>query len=330
MKKRTFKKTTAIIAALLCSATAIGTISASAVVYDTVEAATNGKTRAQAVEWIKNKLGKGPGHDNVQCVDLIHEYAHYLGQTLPHLYASEYITTTSLPKGWKRYDNTNKPKAGDIFVYDKSRYGAYSAGHVGVILSVDSKGYTCVEYNWANSKVATKRYVNSLYSFSCVIRPNFPNPNKNGWKNENGGWKYYKNGIIYTGWHKMGAAEGEKTEHWSYFARDGKVYTGWRKMGAAQGEKNEHWSYFGPNGWMRTGWQQMGKGTNNPDGNNAKHWSYFGSNGWLRTGLVTLGKADGESVTHKSYFGNNGWLVTNKKFTLSGKTFTADSRGWVK
>ena len=215
---------------------------------------------------------------------------------------------------------------------------------------------------------------------------------KNGWKNENGGWKYYKNGKAYTGWHKMGKAEGEKTEHWSYFGKDGKIYTGWRKMGKAEGEKTVHWSYFGPNGWLqtgwqqlgkgtsnpdgnaakhwsyfgpngwlrtgwqqmgkgtsnpdgnaakhwsyfgsngwlRTGWQQMGKGTSNPDGNAAKHWSYFGGNGWLRTGMVTLGKADGEKVTHKSYFGSNGWLVTNKTFKLSGKTYKADGRGWIK
>ena len=46
--------------------------------------------------------------------------------------------------------------------------------------------------------------------------------------------------------------------------------------------------------------------------------------------MVTLGKADGEKVAHKSYFGGNGWLVTNKKFSVAGKNYTADSRGWVK
>ena len=63
---------------------------------------------------------------------------------------------------------------------------------------------------------------------------------------------------------------------------------------------------------------------------NQPNWSYFGGNGWLRTGMVTLGKADGEKVTHKSYFGGNGWLVTNKRFSVAGKTYTADGRGWVK
>ena len=137
---------------------------------------------------------------------------------------------------------------------------------------------------------------------------------KNGWVYENGGFRYYKNGNYYTGWHQMGKKEGEKTTHWSYFGSDGKVYTGWRQMGKAEGEKNAHWSYFGSNGWLRTGWVQFGKGTSDPDGNKEKHWSYFGSNGWLRTGWVEFGKGssepDGNKARHWSYFGSNGWLRT--------------------
>ena len=137
---------------------------------------------------------------------------------------------------------------------------------------------------------------------------------KNGWVKENGGYKYYKNGKAYTGWHKMGKAEGENTPHWSYFGKNGVVYTGWRKMGKAEGEKTTHWSFFGSNGWLRTGWVQLGKGTANPDGNSAKHWSFFGDNGWLRTGWVQLGKGtanpDGNTAKHWSYFGGNGWLRT--------------------
>ena len=137
---------------------------------------------------------------------------------------------------------------------------------------------------------------------------------KNGWYKEDGAYKYYKNDKAYTGWHKMGKAEGEKSEHWSYFGKDGKIYTGWHRMGKSEGEKKTHWSYFGPNGWLRTGWVQMGKGTTNPDGKAAKHWSYFGSNGWLRTGWVQMGKGtsdpDGNATKHWSYFGSNGWLRT--------------------
>ena len=137
---------------------------------------------------------------------------------------------------------------------------------------------------------------------------------KNGWVYEKGGYKYYKNGKAYTGWHQMGKAEGEKTAHWSYFGKDGRLYTGWRQMGKAEGEKTTHWSYFGSNGWLRTGWVEFGKGTKEPDGNSTRHWSYFGSNGWLRTGWIKFGKgtseSDGNSAVHWSYFGSNGWLRT--------------------
>ena len=155
---------------------------------------------------------------------------------------------------------------------------------------------------------------------------------KTGWYKENGGYKYYKNGEAYTGWHKMGKAEGEKTEHWSYFGKDGKIYTGWHKMGKAEGEKKAHWSYFGSNGWLRTGWVQFGKGTSEPDGNKAKHWSYFGGDGWLRTGWQWMGKGtknpDGNSAKHKSYFGSNGWLRTGNHH-IGSDQYSFNNRGWL-
>ena len=129
---------------------------------------------------------------------------------------------------------------------------------------------------------------------------------KNGWIYEDSGYKYYKNGAVYTGWHYMGAAEGEKPPHWSYFADNGLLYTGWHYMGAAEGETTPHWSYFGGNGWLRTGWEFLGAA----DGEATPHWSFFGENGWLRTGWKHLGTADGEATPHWSYFGDNGWLRT--------------------
>ena len=152
---------------------------------------------------------------------------------------------------------------------------------------------------------------------------------KKGWVNENGRYKYYgKDGKAYTGWHKMGKAEGEKTTHWSYFGKDGFIYTGWHKMGKAEGEKTAHWSYFGPNGWLRTGWQQMGKGTSNPDNNCKTHWSYFGGNGWLQTGWKHFDKTKSEAA-HDSYFGSNGWLVTSTTMKVDGKNYKFDAKGWA-
>ena len=177
---------------------------------------------------------------------------------------------------------------------------------------------------------------NKTYIFNVIVG-NGKASNKNGWYNE-GGFKYYKNDTFYTGWHYMTHAEGENIPHWSYFGDDGRLRTGWVQLGIGtsnpDGNSAKHWSYFGDNGWLRTGWLQLGKGTSEPDGNNTKHWSYFGDNGWLRLGLQDIGKGttnpDGNNPRHKSYFGDNGWLVTNSIFSVSGKTYTADDRGWTK
>ena len=152
----------------------------------------------------------------------------------------------------------------------------------------------------------------------------------NEWINENGYWHFVKDGKLVKGWRKMTKADGEKTEHWSYFDKtNGRLYTDWHKMGKAEGEKTVHWSYFGGNGWLRTGWQAMGKGTANPDGNAAKHWSYFGGDGWLRTGWQAMGKGTansyGENTTkHWSYFGPDGWIRTGWQAMGKG---TANSYG---
>ena len=258
-----------------------------------------------------------------------------------------------------------------------------------VVATVDSNGKV-VAKKAGTAKITVKTKDGGKTSACTVTVEAKKVAKKNGWYNE-GGFRYYKDGVAYKGWHKMGKAEGEKTEHWSYFGKDGKIYTGWKKMGKAEGEKTEHWSYFGDNGWLRTGWQKMATKANpdgknaqhwsyfgangwlrtgwqkmatkaNPDGKNAQHWSYFGNNGWLRTGwqkmatssnpdgknaqhwsyfgangwlrigmqnMATSYNPDGNNKQHRSYFGGNGWLVVNKKFSLSGKNYSADGKGWV-
>ena len=190
---------------------------------------------------------------------------------------------------------------------------------------------------------------------------------KNGWIKKDGKFYYYKNNVAYTGWHWMTSAEGEKTDHWSYFGNDGVLRTGWQKLGVGtanpDGNNPAHFSYFGDNGWLRTGWNKMGVGTANPDGNNPAHYSYFGDNGWLRTDWQRLGvgtsnpdgnnpahysyfgpngwlrtdwqelgvgtaNPDGNNPKHKSYFGSNGWLRTGKQ-NINGKTYIFDGRGWL-
>lgn len=152
------------------------------------------------------------------------------------------------------------------------------------------------------------------------------------WIYVNGYYHFVQNGKLVTGWKLLTKAEGEKTDHWSYFdKKNGRIYTGWRKMGAAEGEKTEHWSYFGNNGWIRTGWQLMGKGTSNPDGNATAHWSYFGPNGWLRTGWQVMGTSsnpDGKNKVHWSYFGGNGWMVKGWYKNSEGLHYFK-SNGWM-
>ena len=153
-----------------------------------------------------------------------------------------------------------------------------------------------------------------------------------------------ENGWLRTGWQQMGKGTGnsfnENTEkHWSYFGANGWLRTNWVQLGKGtsepDGNTQKHWSYFSANGWLRTGWVQLGKGTSEPDGNKATHWSYFGADGWLRTGLQQMGTGSsntfGENTAwHLSYFGNDGWLTVNRSITISSKSYTADSRGWLK
>lgn len=131
-----------------------------------------------------------------------------------------------------------------------------------------------------------------------------------------------KNGALYTGWHEMGAAEGEKVKHTSYFGSNGWLRTGWQWMDEKEGQKTPHWSYFGSNGWLRTGWVQMGKGTSEPDNNNAKHWSYFDSKGWLVTNCTL--KINGNYYT----FDDRGWLISEPFGLNGGRSDAKIAAGW--
>lgn len=185
----------------LCSAM-LAAPGSSIMLPETVEASTAGKTREQALEWAEKQVNKGIDHDGysgVQCTDLIQMYAQALGQHLPAVGASKYITCP-LPAGWKRYDNKTTPQAGDIFIYNSNQYGAYSAGHVGIILKVDSSGYECIEYNWSGQLFGAKRRVSGQRSFSYIIRPDFPTSKISSAKNVS----------VDTGYYILNSASGNK------------------------------------------------------------------------------------------------------------------------
>ena len=165
-----------ILSASVITAASLSAAGLSGIGLQEVQASTSGKTREQALEWCQSQVNIGKdydGYSGVQCTDLIQMYANYLGQYLPAVGASKYITA-NLPAGWKRYNNSTTPQSGDIFIYESNAYGAYSAGHVGIILEVDANGYKCMDYNWSNKLYAAVRYVNGQRNFSYIIRPDFP------------------------------------------------------------------------------------------------------------------------------------------------------------
>jgi hypothetical protein len=112
-----------------------------------------------------------------------------------------------------------------------------------------------------------------------------------GWiKNADGGYRYFTDGKVMTGWQKPGgkwyylsaANGGNMLTGWQtisgkryYFgaASDGKMATGWRKISGK-------WYYFGSanDGVLKTGWQRI-----------SGKWYYLGSDGAMRTGNVKIG-----------------------------------------
>ena len=140
--------------------------------------ATTNKTQAEAVVWAKSQIGKSLDYDGAygaQCVDLIYYYYSYLGKTVMGGDASAYAYNT-LPSGWSRvkYSSGVVPKAGDIAVWS---YAASSAGHVAIVLSGDSGGFTAIDQNWRGSDGDLKCkqvYHNYTYgTLACFIRPDF-------------------------------------------------------------------------------------------------------------------------------------------------------------
>ena len=146
-----------------------------------VKAAALNKTKAEAVTWCKNKIGKsGVDYDGaygVQCVDLIREYTTWLGKDMGPVSsgsASGYATQAIPTSYYTRYGNSTKPAAGDIFVWGNNAYGAGSYGHTGVIYEVGSNYYKYIDYDGVTHRgaVANTRK-DGISNFTAIIRPNF-------------------------------------------------------------------------------------------------------------------------------------------------------------
>lgn len=110
-------------------------------------ASTNGVSRNQAVEWIKDKGNSHWGDDvdkdsGCQCVDLIKAYYSYLGQAWKIGNAWEYANTYMWPSGWTQ---ASSPQPGDIFVVGATQ--TFNNGHVGLIYEVSGNTMYTVETN---------------------------------------------------------------------------------------------------------------------------------------------------------------------------------------
>lgn len=154
------------------------------------KAETFNKTKDDAVAWCKSLFDK-PGEDvdkaaGVQCVDLARKYTQWLGKDIGRCaikgIAADYGTQSIPTAYYTRYGNSVKPQPGDLFIWDVNKYGAKTAGHVGIIYEVGSNYYKYVDYAPSRGSTAQLRGAKSttkkdgLYNFSWIIRPNFKNP----------------------------------------------------------------------------------------------------------------------------------------------------------
>lgn len=131
-----------------------------------VEAATVGKTKTQAVNWIQNAANTKwcvdvDGAYGCQCVDLVMGYYQFLGCRSYAKGNGKDYAKNALPAGWTRI---SKPKLTDIKAGDIVVWGAGAAlttsggkahatyGHVGLVLKDGTrKGFTTVETRGSNA-----------------------------------------------------------------------------------------------------------------------------------------------------------------------------------
>lgn len=152
----------------------------------TASAATNGRTRDEAVAWIlaqENTARDYDGAYGAQCVDLIYYYYNFLGQSSRGGNANYYMWN-DLPAGWQRLSSAQAtPQPGDIVVFDAGYYQTTIAwttgwtGHVGLVYAADGSNYYYMDYNgWSpnNRQTNGQKRTAQIHDFSCVIRPDWP------------------------------------------------------------------------------------------------------------------------------------------------------------
>lgn len=123
-------------------------------------------TRAQAIQWAQDQKGKALDYDKqygAQCVDFFRFYTEYLfGVGAYNIVgsvtgASQILDRAPADKFTKVINDPNNlnqlPEPGDILIYKSNLPGSGGFGHVGIIISVNSSGYTIAEQNWGGMYV---------------------------------------------------------------------------------------------------------------------------------------------------------------------------------
>ena len=91
-----------------------------------------------------------------------------------------------------------------------------------------------------------------------------PEPLREGWSREDGGWRYYRKGSAVTGWQPIDGAR-----YW--FDEGGWMRTGWLRDGG-------DWYWFDATGAVRAGWVRDGE-----------RWYFMGEGGAMREGWLRDG-----------------------------------------
>lgn len=142
-----------------------------------------------------------------------------------------------------------------------------------------------------------------------------------GWKQIDGA-RYYFNvsGVMLTGWHMI-------NNKWYYLRDSGAMAVGWEKI-------SDVWYYFDGTGVMQTGWQTI----------NGKQYYFkpsgaMAANEWV-SGYWWLSANGAWEYKYKGtwykdskgwWFGDtSGWYAKNTTVIIDGKSYSFDSRGYMK
>lgn len=125
-------------------------------------------------------------------------------------------------------------------------WAVWKQGHIGVYIGggkvIEAKG---IDYGTIISNVKDTAWVSVLKLKDIDYKEKAPETVANGWKKENGIWRYYQNGKkVVLDWIQTTNNAGRKD--WYYFDEDGNMLTGWLKYTDKHGETagKTFWYYF--------------------------------------------------------------------------------------